>query len=420
VIATATRLTYRYPSAGRDAVRDASFNIVAGEVVVLAGPSGSGKTTLLRALAGLVPHYHGGRFGGTVTVAGSVGIAFQDPEAQGVYRDVVRDVAFGLECRGVAPGELRARALAALALVGAGHLAGRTLDALSGGELQLAALAGVLAPEPALLLLDEPTAQLDDATASTLLGHLRTIADGGTAIVIAEHRLDRVAGIADRTVWLGEPDAVEAHPAAARDRGGELLAGRALVADRGERRVLDGLDVALHAGEVVALQGANGAGKSTLLRVLAGLDRPCSGTVTLLGEDVTDLPAEQRHPRLALVPQDPGRHLLCERVDEEVAFAGPSHAAVADALAALGIGGLAARHPRDLSAGERERVALAVALAVDPAVLLLDEPTRGMDGGSRRRLAALLRERTTPGRAVLVATHDAGFAALAADRVVAL
>jgi len=424
VIAAAERVTYRYPGAAGDVLSDVRLELRRGEVVVLAGPSGGGKTTLLRAFAGLVPHFHGGRFAGHVHVDGLdtrtaapaaiarlAGIAFQDPEAQVVYRSVLRDVAFGLANHGVRADELADRSRAALQRVGALQLADRTVDTLSGGELQRVALAGVLAPEPPVLLLDEPTAQLDDAGAATFLALIRRLADEGRAVLIAEHRRDRVDPIADRVIDVGGEALAElATTATAAGDGEVVLAARGLAGGRGGQRVLDGLELDVRAGEVCAIHGPNGSGKTTLVRLLAGLDRASAGSVELCGSDVTELAAEDRYPALALVPQDPGRFLLCDSVAAEVR-SGARHAASAEALAALELEALADRHPRDLSAGERERVAIAAALAADPAVLMLDEPTRGMDPVRRAALARLLRARAAAGRAIVLTTHDRRFAA---------
>jgi energy-coupling factor transport system ATP-binding protein len=423
VIASADRLSYRYPDAAGDVLDRVGLELRRGEIVLLAGPSGGGKTTLLRAFAGLVPHFHGGRFAGHVHVGGLdtrtaapaavarlAGIAFQDPEAQVVYRAVLRDVAFGLSNHGVPAGELTPRSHRALDRVGALALADRTVDTLSGGELQRVALAGVLAPEPPVLLLDEPTAQLDDEAAAAFLLLVRSLADAGTAVLIAEHRRDRADRIADRVVEVGGDASEDLQPEKPGPVGEVLLAAHGLDGGRGSSRVLHGADLEVRAGAVVALHGANGTGKTTLLRLLAGLDQPRAGTIELRGQDVTALPAEDRYPGLALVPQDPGRFLLCDTVRAEVASGAP-HGAIDDVLAALDIAALASRHPRDLSAGERERVAIAAALAADPAVLLLDEPTRGMDPARRAALARLIRARAATGRAIVVATHDRRFAA---------
>jgi energy-coupling factor transporter ATP-binding protein EcfA2 len=188
--------------------------------------------------------------------------------------------------------------------------------------------------------------------------------------------------------------------------------------------VLTGTALELAAGSVTALAGENGSGKSTLARVLAGLHRPASGTVHLEGSDVTALPVERRFPRVAFVSQDPGRVLLRERVDDEVEFgprqlgwpADERRRAVAAALASVGLESFAGRHPRDLSGGERERVAVAAALVSRPRVLVLDEPTRGMDDETSARLVALLRAHAAEGNAALILTHDLELARRAADR----
>lgn len=447
-VAELAGVSYSYPRAAVPTLTGIDLAVGAGEVVLLAGPSGGGKSTVLRLLGGLVPHFHGGVVRGEGRVAGldlararpaevaaRVGVLFQEPETQGVFSLARRDVAFSLQTRGADAARIGARAEAALAEVGAAALVDRRLDDLSSGERQRVALAAVLAPAPALLLMDEPTSQLDDEGAALLARLLRAAADRGAAVVVAEHRLDRLAPIADRVHLVaggrlgGPPEpAAQLPPARPCPPGGAALSTRAVAASRGGRAVLWGLDLELRRGEALALHGPNGAGKTTLLRILAGLDRPAAGAVHLLGADVTDLPAERRVPSLCLLPQDPGRHLLCERADDEVALglrargvsAGVARARAEALLARLGLPGAGPRHPRDLSVGERERVALAAALAPDPAVLLLDEPTRGMDAGRRAQLAALLREHVAAGGAALVATHDRAFAAAACDRALAL
>jgi len=447
-IAVARALRFAYGGSSEPALDGLDLDVDPGEVLLLEGPSGEGKSTLLRALCGLVPHFHGGRFSGRVVVAGLdtltappgrlarvAALVFQDPECQSVLGSVERDVAFGLENAGVAPADIPGRVAEALGAVEARHLRGRAVATLSGGERQRVALAAVLATRPRLLLMDEPTSQLDASGAAALVATLRRLArQEGVAVVVAEHRSERVRAAADRTLAvrrgvLGPAEVEPDPPAPARVPAGPPVARlEGIAAGYPGRAVLRELDLDLPGGTVTALAGDNGSGKTTLLRVLAGLHRPDAGRVLLGGVDVTGVPAEHRFPSIGLVGQDPGRHLLTERVDDEVAFAlvrlgmprQQRRARVGEALEALDIGAYAARHPLDLSVGQRERVALAAILAARPRVIALDEPTRGMDPARKAALAGLLRRRAAEGAAVVVATHDAGFAGAVADRTVAL
>jgi energy-coupling factor transporter ATP-binding protein EcfA2 len=431
-LASVRDLTYSYPG-GSEALREVSLAIDPSEVVALLGPSGSGKSTLLRALAGLVPHFHGGRFSGRVEVggrdtrrvrpaelAGTVGTLFQDPEDQVVFTRVEGEVFFGLENVGTPPGEIAPRAAAALAAVGAGALADRLVAQLSGGELQRVCLASVLALEPRLLLLDEPTSQLDPDGAAAAIELARC---SGAAVVVSEQRPERVLGACDRVIFLEDgrivfdaprEDALARLPEAWLPREHTLPSAESVgepvcrlddVCFGYDRPVLEGVDVQLGRGEIVALLGPNGSGKTTLGKVAAGLLEPQRGRVWRVG-------------RACYLSQDPGRYLVAERADEEVALAvGGDLGRARAALAQVGLAGFAPRHPRDLSSGERERLALAAVLVAGPDLLVLDEPTRGVDPVRKEELAGLLRAQSAS-RATLVATNDHTFAAAVADRVV--
>ncbi len=438
-LARAQGLSVTYPGARSPALEDVSLAIEPGELVLLLGSSGSGKSTLLRAFAGLVPHFHGGRFAGRVEIAGldtrrrrpadlagTVASVFQDPEDQIVLTQVAREVAFGLENLGAPPAEIVPRAERGLEAVGAVHLLDRPVAELSGGELQRVCLASALALEPALLLLDEPTSQLDPAGAEALL---ELAAACGAAVLVSEQRPRPALEYADRVVFLEHGRVVLDAPAA--ETEGWLAAHRPAWVDdpppperapvgdvvcrlRGVsfayRRglpVVDCVELELHRGEIVALTGRNGTGKTTIAKLAAGLLEPLDGTVELRG-------------RAALLLQDPGRYLVRERSDEEVALsAGGDLERARRSLAAVGLAGVDARHPRDLSSGERERLALATVLVTEPDLLVLDEPTRGVDPQRKAELAAELRLHA-PERATLVVTHDRTFAAAVADRIVSL
>ncbi len=421
-LATVDSLTFAYPEASEPAIADVSLTIDPGEFVALLGASGSGKSTLLRALSGLVPHFHGGRFSGRVVVdgldtrtvrpgelAGTVATLFQEPEDQVVLTRVLAEVAFGLENLGTEPREIVGRARDALAAVGAEHLAERAVAELSGGELQRVCLASALALEPRLLLLDEPSSQLE-----ALFDYARA---RGCAVLVAEQRPELPLVYADRVVFLRDGRILDQLPRAwtetparrpsASPAGGEEVVGvhRVSFAYSGGPPVLVEESLSLRRGEIVALVGPNGIGKTTLAKLACGLLTPGAGRVVRFG-------------RASYLPQDPGRYLVAETVLAEVALAADERSA-RETMEQLELTHFAARHPRDLSSGERERVAIASVLAVKPDLLVLDEPTRGVDPERKRELAALLRAHASR-RATLVVTHDRAFAAAVADRLVAL
>jgi len=425
-LAAVERLSFAYRP-GEPVLREVSLTVAAGEHVALLGPSGSGKSSLLRALAGLVPHFHGGTFSGTVVVAGldtretrpgllagTVASVFQDPEDQIVMARVANDVSFGLENLGTEPAEIWARVDEALALVGAEHLSGRQTAELSGGELQRVALASALALRPQLLLLDEPTSQLDPAAADAFFEIVERLP---CAVVVSEQRPARPLAHVDRVLFMDGGRIVldaprdEALSWLAEHRPLYLPHRRELVCrvqdvsfSYGESLVLDRVSLEVRRGEILALTGPNGAGKTTLALVACGLLQPGAGVV--------------EHGRAAYLAQDPGRHVVTERVLDEVAIgAGEQRARVT--LDRLGLAGSIDRHPRDLSVGERERLALAAVIALEPELLVLDEPTRGVDPERKADLARLLRAEA-PSRGTIVVTHDLPWAADVADRVVEL
>ena len=423
-LARVSGLSFSYPGE-HEALRDVSLALEPGEVVALLGPSGGGKSTLVRALAGLVPHFHGGRFAGRVEVggfdtrrvrpadlAGTVATLFQDPEDQVVFTRVAAEVQFGLENLGTGPAEITPRAEEALAAVGALHLAERPVADLSGGELQRVCLASTLALRPQLLLLDEPTSQLDPDGAAAAIELAR---ESGAAVVVSEQRPERVLEAADRVLFLAGgrlldkvPDAWLPREAIVpdADQHGEPVCRLEDVSFAyGAVPVVQSRSVQVGRGEIVALVGPNGSGKTTLAKLAAGLLEPQTGRVI-------------RQGRACYLSQDPGRYLVRERADEEVALAVGGDLGRARAqLAQVGLAGFDERHPRDLSSGERERLALAAVLVAEPDLLVLDEPTRGVDPPRKDELAALLRAQAR-GRATLVVTNDLVFAGEVADRCV--
>ncbi len=500
------RLTYAYPHAATPSLRDVSLRIAPGEFVLLAGRSASGKSTLLKAACGLVPHFHGGELEGAVAVAGIdaldtgpgqlasvVGYVAQDPETQVVSTTVAAEIELPLEMRGDPPGA-RARAVEEVALALAiPHLLGRTVDTLSGGELQRVALAAALVTRPRLVLLDEPTSQLDPVAGDELIWLLRRLnEEWGVSILLAEHRLERCLAAADRVVamatgaiafdgaprdflaWAQQEDialetpaarlfslaGLEPLPVGVRDARSTLtsaapagepsetpsgrpsqlchpgsrtsasasqrMRGRRgshsaqppalqtqalwveLERDERPHDVLRGIDLRAEPGERIALMGRNGAGKSTLLKTAAGLIDPVRGTIECPGG-------------IALLTQNPSDFLVRERVGDEL----PGDAGLAT-LRIVGLEHAVDADPRDLSGGERQRLALAITLAGRmegaelPGLVVLDEPTRGMDRARKAELTRLVNDLADRGAAVVVATHDVEFAAEFAGRVVLL
>jgi energy-coupling factor transport system ATP-binding protein len=481
-LVVAERFGYRYPESLRPSLRDVTLTLEPGTFTVLAGVSGSGKSTLLRALSGLVPHFHGGEASGELTVGGLdvrdhgpgelaavCGTVFQEPETQVVMGGVRSELELPLEHHGQPAGAV-ARAVEETALgLGVAHLLDRRTDTLSGGELQRVAIAAAMVHDPPLLVLDEPASQLDPVAGDELVWQLRRLnEDWGTAVVMAEHRLERCLPAADRVIAMVDGEvacdaqpgeflewASRVHPALATPAARlfslaglrplpasvkEAHAGlrQAGVAPRASgdveepptdtrrrwwqgRRgaqpppalslrevwhevedgptILRGIDLALQPGERVALMGRNGAGKSTMLRLAKGLAEPTRGRVERAGD-------------VALLLQNPGDYLVHDHAVEDAGAAG---------VAKAGLAGREHANPRDLSGGERQRLALEVVLAGEgPAVVLLDEPTRGMDSVHRDELVARIHELAGGGAAVMVATHDTEFAADLAARIVLL
>ncbi len=481
-LVTAVGFGYRYAESAGPVLRDIGLEVEPGTFTVLAGVSGSGKSTLLRALCGLVPHFHGGEAEGELRVGGLdvrehgpgdlaavCGTVFQEPETQVVMGGVRAELELPLEHRRE-PAGVMARSVEETALsLGVAHLLERRTDTLSGGELQRVAIAAAMVHAPRLLLLDEPTSQLDPVAGDELVWLLRRLnEDWGTAVVIAEHRLERCLPAADRVVALVDgtvacdappaaflswashavpalatpaarmfslaglgplPVTVKEAAATLRRRGLPESPGQVVTAPSPRRPrlgllrrraarpapalrlrevwheiedgpvVLRGITLDLDPGERVALMGRNGAGKSTLLRLAKGLEEPSRGRIERAGE-------------VALLLQSPGDYLIHEHAVEDAGSAG---------VTAAGLAGREQANPRDLSGGERQRLALEVALGGgEHAAVLLDEPTRGMDGAHRDLLVTRIEALARSGAAVIVATHDSEFAAAFADRVVLL
>jgi energy-coupling factor transporter ATP-binding protein EcfA2 len=409
-------------------------------------------------------------------LAGVVGVVGQDPLAGFVTDTVEEELAYGMEQLAVPAPVMRKRVEETLDLLGIADLRRRALRTLSGGQQQRVALGSVLAMHPRVLVLDEPTSALDPTAAEDVLAAVtRLVHDLGITVLVAEHRMERVVQYADRLVWVpgdgsvrsGTPSDVledvdiappvvelgrlagwSPPPLSVRDArrlagplrerlrlapapsrrgrtaGEAALTARGVVVRYGEAVAVREVDLELRRGEVVALMGRNGSGKSSLLWALQGSGRRDGGTVDVAGQDPKDAGSAQARTLVGLVPQTPSDLLYlssvaaeCAQADRESSVAAGSCRALLDRL----VGGVdPASHPRDLSEGQRLALVLAVQLVGAPGVVLLDEPTRGLDYLAKSHLHSVIDELVEDGRAVVVSTHDVEFVAQVADRVVVL
>lgn len=481
-------LTVTYPECGTPVVSDVSFSLEAGEFAVLCGATGCGKTTLLRMLKQeLRPKC---TQSGTVTFAGiplaeldarrsasEIGFVMQHPEQQIVTDRVWHELAFGLENLGTELAVMQRRIAEIASYFGIEELLERDPATLSGGQKQLLNLASVMIMQPRLLLLDEPTAQLDPIAASDFLTTLQRLnRDFSTTILIAEHRLEEVIPMADRLLVMEKgrliaddaPRAVLRRlpqdapvlggmPAAVRlwyEAGGEgevplsvAEARRTLMPQfantvralpekppkpltepaaelreawfRYERRgrdVLTGLSLTVSTGEFYCLIGGNGAGKSTVLRVLSGVSRCYAGEVRVFGKRLRDYKGRSLHQGcVTLLPQDVGTLFLCNTAEEELREV-DKHFSEKLRDFPFDLSPYLAMHPYDLSGGQQQILALAKVMLTEPRLLLLDEPTKGLDAASKAQLAEVLHGLNARGVTVLCVTHDIEFAACHADR----
>jgi energy-coupling factor transport system ATP-binding protein len=492
----------RYAGAATPALAEVDLCVHAGEIVAVMGHSGAGKSTLLKCLTGIVPGFEraevvGERlaFGAPLAamrpgdLAGRVGIVFQDFEAQLFSTNVALEVGFAPQQLGLDGSTIAARTSRALEQVGLRGFAARDPATLSGGEKQRLALAGILALEPRVVLLDEPTTDIDPEGKRAVLALLRTLRDAGIAVVIVEHEI-LAAESADRLVLLssgrvraqgassqllGEPALLEACGVRPRDldvlatrlglpgrlasvavaeqtlrarglprpadavasQGAQCHAGASAATPVLDARdlgfsyadgiaALDGVSLSVAAGEFVALIGQNGSGKTTLAKHLNGLLSPQRGSVRLAGIDMRTLRLGEVARSVGFVFQDPDHQLFCATVEEEVAY-GPRHLAldaaelaarVDRALAVCGLTGRRDEDPFLLSKGERQRLAVAAVLALEPRVLILDEPTTGLDHREQLTILELLRALNRAGRTVIVITHSPWLVAEHASRAV--
>jgi len=454
----------------REALQGLTLRIEEEQFVLVTGPSGCGKSTLALAACGLIPQANPAHLQGSLRVFGlstrehpvhvlarQVGIVFQNPATQLFHGQVEEEVAFAPRNLGLPAKEIERRVVFALESVGIRHLAGRLTQSLSAGEKQRLAIASALSLKPRLLVLDEPTANLDWRGVELLADALRRLnREQGLTILVIEHRLSAFAPLADRVLVLKEgclvADGAPAEVFAARERMIELgmrfphpvtprrlpsflprgiqptdcglpplVDLQGISAGYGRRRVLHDVSFALFPGQFAALVGPNGAGKSTLAQVLSGMIRPQRGKI-LWSRPLNKLPLGRRSGFLF---QNAGCQLLMDTVAEEVAFAPKNLGLPVEelsrlALASTGLSSFGGRSPTCLSLGEQQRTALAAVLAASPRLLILDEPTIGQDWGHLERLMEYLCQLTRSGVSVLLITHDDKLVCRFAERILYL
>ncbi|MGB2583170.1 MAG: energy-coupling factor transporter ATPase [Dehalococcoidia bacterium] len=498
-------LTFYYGDASRPALQDVNLDIEDGEFVLVTGPSGCGKTSLCRCLNGLIPHFYGGEIAGGLEVQGldvmrhttrelatRVGMVFQDPENQLVSMDVQREVAFGLENLAFPRDVMAKRVEESLDTLEISGLRHRQVHELSGGEKQKVVISSVLALHPDILVLDEPTSELDPKGAEDVLSIVRRLNDElGITVILVEHRLDRVVHLVDRMIVMDEGKIIaDGNPRAVlsngditsigagvppivrivqrlRDNGVNVddipltvKEGRAMLKDifmgaRGStlsqaesadngRPVIE-IDKLWHAypegitalknvslriceGEFVAVMGRNASGKTTLVKHINGLLKPTKGKVIVSGIDTRRATIAQLSRKVGFIFQNPNDHIFADTVEEEIAFilknlgfdSGEIAARIDEMLEMFALKEFRKQYPRSLSGGERQRVAMASVLVARPRVLILDEPTRGMDYRLKSELMRFLNGYREKGNTVVLVTHDVETVAEHADRVVLL
>ncbi len=467
------------------ALKDVDLSADVGSLTLVCGASGCGKSTLMKALTGLVPQMTPGELDGVVRINGrnladvaltDVGhlcsSVFQNPRTQFFCDTVAEELAFCGENYGRERATLRQQSERAAKLMGISHLMERKLTTLSGGQLQKVALACALASGAPVLLADEPTSNLDPAAISEVRAALKVLKEQGLTIVVVEHRLHFLRGLADQVLlmesgrvtrrwngaeffsmgqaqrrslglrtlvdpgppetWVGQVQAGRQEKQvglqekqAGRQENREAtpsqvrLSCRGLSFAYGASPVFEGLDADFPAGQITCIAGANGVGKTTLVRVLCGLAAPSSGTISLDG-----VPASRKTRRsaCALVMQDTGRQLFSDTLAGELTI-GASHASGQSGeqlLADFDLANLGERHPLSLSGGQKQRLVIAAARATGRPIVILDEPTSGVDARHLDSITATLRRIADEGAAVIVVTHDGEFAAACADRLITL
>lgn len=447
---TLKNVSFQYEGC-EEGVHGIDLTVCDGECVVLIGPSGGGKTTLTRLINGLAPSCYQGTQKGSLRINDTeiaslpawrigqeIGSVFQDPKSQFFSSELVGEVAFACENYGMTKQEIRKRTDEAIASLGLEPLRARPLDVLSSGEKQRVAVASIYALRPHTYVCDEPTANLDNEGAARLADILWKLKDEGNTLIIAEHRLAWLDGIADRFVYVSEgsiqwektsaqmrglseeegkryglreiTETEPSLPGGSASVGEEHFFCRNLTCRRKKAIIFEKMNFSLPTGQITAITGRNGAGKTTLAMVLAGLQKQSSGEIYIGGKKLS---AGKRRKAVWYSSNDTGTQFFTTSATEELLLHSdysPERLERARALLkTLGLYAYKDVHPAALSGGQKQRLSIACGLLSDREILLFDEPTSGLDGGNMRKIAAVLTEAATAGKTILVITHDKEF-----------
>lgn len=459
-----TNVSYTYPRTVQPALHQISLCLKKGRCILVTGPSGAGKTTLCLAASGILHHEYGGKKEGTVSVenrnvadyktlselARNVGIVFDDPEAQMIFTTVEEEILSALEYRGLPAAVIEERLAGIIRTTYLEELKDRSPHNLSGGQKQRVALAATLALGNDILILDEPTSELDEHATGRIAGILRSLKDQGKTILLTEHKLNQFRDIVDTLVVLengritaaGNPDDMlkddrirgmvlpdfstisKAVPASGNYE--PIVIVQNLSYTYGDVPALSGVSLSINKSEFVAIVGENGSGKTTLVKHFNRLFSPTEGDVIVNGRNTKECTTADLAHDVGLVFQNPDHMFFADTVREEIAYGvmnlgiKNSDAVIDAALQDTGLSGSAGLYPRWLSRGERQRLGIACVVAMQPRIIVLDEPTTGLDGYEARLVIDLLKKLQQNGHTIVIITHNRDIARYCADRIITM
>lgn len=457
-----TDFSYTYPQGTAPALRDVTLTVPKGECVLVNGTTGAGKTTFCLAAAGVLCHEYEGTMEGTLSLFGRdvrsyedmgdigrrVGVVFDDADAQLIFTTVEEEILSGLENRGLQPEDVKTRLEEMLAFTNLTDLRYRAPHSLSGGQKQRVALASTLASGTECFILDEATAELDTSATESIIDILAKLKRSGKTIIVVEQKPRELAAIADRVITIvegrmtrdetaqeffaaypdeGEPEDGSVETASIAHQGEPRVSVRDLVHTYGKTTpALSGVSLDIYPGELTAIIGENGSGKTTLVKHFNGLLRPTSGTVTVCGLNADDETVTRLAQQAGLVFQNPDTMLFEDTVVREMQFGmknigidpATSEKQIKDVLAMVGLEGHESQFPRAMSRGERQRLAIACVVAMKPDVIILDEPTTGLDTKEAERIMNILQSLSDAGHSVIMVSHDMSIVKQHARRII--